>query len=100
MGLTIGVIVYFFIAFCIFLWDGYFGFGEEFDNDKDGLIYLVCLFWPLSILIFLFNLIHHLMNKKKAQRIAVRKKLNQIRIDTEKEKAQILKEIETEIEKL
>lgn len=81
------VIIYLCIMFCIFFWDGYFGFGQEFDEfiEKNGSFRMTYLVWPMLIVMVPSCLIYYIssiIGKRRKKRIALYKKLKS---NTEKE---------------
>lgn len=92
------ILGYLAVAAAIVLWDAYKGFGFEFPDIEDGPN-AVCagLFWPIGLPIILVICFSKAIAGIKERRIEKAREVRRIRIAAEKEREQILDQIEKEI---
>lgn len=100
------LIIYIGMVIAVCLWDSLVGFGIEFDGRENPPLFLIAMFWFISIptiLIFAFGYFLSYLKQKRIERnkkkLRIKADQERLRIKEEKEYQKIMKEVEEELKK-
>jgi hypothetical protein len=80
------------------VWDAFIGFGFEFPDISEGPNAILCsVLWPISLPIIMLIVFGNAMSKIKEHRIERKEEKIRFRIAAEREREQILEQIEKEM---